>query len=124
LCAQHIKTRVRCSSTFLSTHILKLDSSIFSTRPLYRRTLRPIQEVKTLIEAMQYQHFLFVFLFVVGMAFAVPSPHIGMVDNDRVRDVGAVYSQPGYSSKPTFLLMNKQEPRCVPLYVTPSPLTS
>jgi hypothetical protein len=54
------------------------------------------------------------------MIFAAPSLHIGMVNNDDVRDVGAVYSQPGYASKATFLLMNKKTSTCNPLYATSS----
>ena len=69
---------------------------------------------------MYYQHVLSLLLIVVGMAFAAPSPHIGMINNDDVRDVGAVYSQAEFSSAPTFLLMDKQSPRCIPLYVIPS----
>ncbi|KAI4631349.1 hypothetical protein J4E83_002880 [Alternaria metachromatica] len=38
-----------------------------------------------------------------------------MINNDNVRDVGAVYSQAEFSSAPTFLLMDKQSPRCIPL---------
>ncbi|KAI4946583.1 hypothetical protein J4E91_007272 [Alternaria rosae] len=64
---------------------------------------------------MYYQYVLSLLLIVVGMAFAAPSPHIGMINNDDVRDVGAVYSQADFSSAPTFLLMDKQSPRCIPL---------
>ena len=69
---------------------------------------------------MYYQHVLFLILIFVGMAFAAPSPHIGMINNDDIRDVGAVYSQAKFSSAPTFLLMDKQSPRCIPLYVISS----
>jgi hypothetical protein len=57
-------------------------------------------------------------LFASSMAFAAPSPHIGMVNNNDIRDVGAVYSQPGYASDPTFLFMDKKMPKCNTLYVT------
>lgn len=70
---------------------------------------------------MYYQDVLSLLLIVVGMAFAAPSPHVGMINNDDVRDVGAVYSQADFSSAPTFLLMDKQSPRCIPRYVI-SPL--
>ncbi|KAG9195464.1 hypothetical protein G6011_00585 [Alternaria panax] len=61
---------------------------------------------------MNLLQFLFVAVFAIGVAFAAPSPHIGMVNNDDIRDVGAVYSQPGYASKPIFLLMDKKNPAC------------
>lgn len=69
---------------------------------------------------MYYQHIFSLFLIVIGTAFAAPSPHIGMINNDDVRDIGAVYSQAEFSSAPTFLLMDKQSPRCFPLYVISS----
>lgn len=56
---------------------------------------------------MSFQRFLFVIIFAIGMIFAAPSPHIGMV-----------HSQPGFASKPAFLFMNKKTPTCNPLYAT------
>ncbi|RII24710.1 hypothetical protein CUC08_Gglean011722 [Alternaria sp. MG1] len=64
---------------------------------------------------MSFLKFLFVTVLALATAIAAPSPHIGMVNNDDVRDVGAVYSQPGYASKPEFLLMDKKIPKCNPL---------
>ena len=41
---------------------------------------------------MSFLKFLFVTVLALATAIAAPSPHIGMVNNDDVRDVGAVYS--------------------------------
>ena len=67
---------------------------------------------------MSFLTFLFVTVLSLAMAMAAPSPHIGMLNNDDVIDVGAVYSQLGYASKPEFLLMDKKIPKCNPLYAT------
>jgi hypothetical protein len=72
---------------------------------------------------MNSQKFLSIALFAVGVVFAAPNPHIGMVNNNNVRDVGAVYSRPGYASQPAFLLMDKNKPACYSRYANPSILT-
>ncbi|KAL1795784.1 hypothetical protein ACET3X_006008 [Alternaria dauci] len=59
--------------------------------------------------------FLSIAVFANGVVLAAPSPHMGMVNNNDVRDIGAVYSQPGYASKPEYLLMDKKTPACFPL---------
>ncbi|KNG50366.1 hypothetical protein DDE82_005924 [Stemphylium lycopersici] len=50
----------------------------------------------------------------IGMAIAIPRPHNGMVNTPSVRDVGVTFSSPNYASEGTFLLMDKQTPRCMP----------
>jgi len=62
-----------------------------------------------------FQHLLFLAASLIGMVFAAPRPHIGMIDNDVARDVGAVFNKPTYNSSATFLLMNKISPQCMPL---------
>jgi len=62
-----------------------------------------------------FQHLLLCATFIIGMVFAAPRPHIGMIDNDVARDVGAVFTEPTYNSSATFLLMNKINPECMPL---------
>ncbi|KAE8825195.1 hypothetical protein PTNB73_08191 [Pyrenophora teres f. teres] len=53
--------------------------------------------------------------FLVGTVFTAPHPHVGMVDNEVARDVGAVFTQPHFQSPATFLLLNKASPQCMPL---------
>jgi hypothetical protein len=59
--------------------------------------------------------FFAVVLYLIGMAFAAPRPHIGMINNADVQDVGVVYPLPNYGGDATFLLIYKGEPRCMPL---------
>ena len=54
-------------------------------------------------------------LYLIGMALAVPRPHNGMIDTPSICDAGVIFSSPNYASKGTFLLMDKQTPRCMPL---------
>ena len=118
--AEHKWQRLPPPRVFLST----LPPSTYSLycRALelwnFSRTIKTKDKIS--IEVMYYQHIFSLFLIVIGMAFAAPSPHIGMINNDDIRDIGAVYSQAEFSSAPTFLLMDKQSPRYFPLYVISS----
>ncbi|KAF1939203.1 hypothetical protein EJ02DRAFT_497698 [Clathrospora elynae] len=60
--------------------------------------------------------FLTAVLWFMGIALAAPRPHIGMVNNDYVRDVGAVYPNLAYGGEGTFLLEAKNKPECITLY--------
>jgi hypothetical protein len=64
--------------------------------------------------------FLAAVLCLIGMAFAAPRPHTGMINDEKVMDVGVVYPQANYGGTPTFLLLSKQGPQCMQLYA-PSP---
>jgi hypothetical protein len=64
--------------------------------------------------------FLATALCLIGMVFAAPSPHTGMINDATFQDVGAVYPEANYGGPATFLLLGKQKPTCMKLYV-PSP---
>ena len=64
--------------------------------------------------------FVFAFLCFIGMTLAAPRPHTGMINDDRFRDVGAIYSEPGYGGGGAFLLAVKDGRECQPLYDGPA----
>ncbi|PZD23726.1 hypothetical protein A1F96_09985 [Pyrenophora tritici-repentis] len=64
---------------------------------------------------MTFQKSLLLAAFLIGMVFAAPRPHIGMIDNEVARDVGVVFTQPHFQSPATFLLLDKVSPQCMPL---------
>ncbi|CAO2648292.1 Nn.00g075590.m01.CDS01 [Neocucurbitaria sp. VM-36] len=64
---------------------------------------------------MGLKHLILAALCLIGMPFASPFPHTGMINDEFARDVGAVYSKPGYQGDGSFLLEFKGEPRCMSL---------
>lgn len=57
----------------------------------------------------------FAVLCFIGMTVAAPLPHTGMVNDERVQDVGVIYVKPGYEGEGAFLLAAKANPECLPL---------
>ncbi|KAF1844866.1 uncharacterized protein K460DRAFT_416229 [Cucurbitaria berberidis CBS 394.84] len=57
---------------------------------------------------------IFAMLCLISMTLVASLPHTGMINDEFVRDVGAVYTEPGYGGKASFLLALKAEPKCMP----------
>jgi hypothetical protein len=66
---------------------------------------------------MNFQLFLLAGFCFIGITFAAPRPHTGMINDDNVRDVGAVFSASNYGAEGTFILQNKKKSQCMSLYV-------
>ncbi|KAF1829053.1 hypothetical protein BDW02DRAFT_602871 [Decorospora gaudefroyi] len=65
---------------------------------------------------MGFQLFLLACFCLVGMVFASPRPHTGMINDEFYRNVGAVYDLSNYEGLGAFILQNKTAPECMQLY--------
>lgn len=67
---------------------------------------------------MARHHITMALLMVANLvAFSKGAPHLGMIDNEKMRDVGVAYSGPDFTGVPTLLIQSKNQPSCEPLYV-------
>lgn len=55
-----------------------------------------------------------IFLVVLGLA-AIAMGHEGMVDNEHVRDVGVVFSEPNFTGASEFVWEMKHDNDCIAL---------
>lgn len=53
-----------------------------------------------------------------GMAVALPEPHVSMIDNANVRDVGMTYNKENFQGASKFVLQFKQDTQCLDLYAS------
>lgn len=99
----HLQTLLRLQKHSIATIVDRICCYTLTTTPNSPNT--PMN-VNSLICAV---------LCLAGMTVAAPRPHTGMINDDRFRDVGAIYSQTGYEGEGAFLLAVKAGPECMPL---------